>query len=128
MLHIDFQDILRGTLPIRSGNEGWIGVSPKGDEYHVVVPVDVQIARGVMACNRPTDGTPFGGYANWLYFRCPPYGDEGKDDKVERVAWARKTGKKLVQWLASYGIEAECNPDTSITPSTGRANSIFEHA
>lgn len=128
MLHIDFQDILRATLPIRSSNEGWIGVSTKGDEYHVVVPVDVQIARGVMACNRPTDGTPFGGYANWLYFRCPAYEDEGKDDKVERVEQARKTGKKLVQWLASYGIEAECNPDTPMKRSAPPANSIFEHA
>ena len=44
MLRIKVQDVGRATLPVRSGNEGWIGVSPKGDDYHVVVPVDVQIA------------------------------------------------------------------------------------
>ncbi|MBI4962027.1 MAG: hypothetical protein HY913_02000 [Desulfomonile tiedjei] len=128
MLNIKFTDILRATLPIRCGNEGWIGVSPKGDDYHVVVPVDVQIARGVLACNRPSDGTPFGGYARWLYFRCPPYDDEGKDDSVERVGQARKTGEELVRWLASYGIDAECRPDASIPNSAARANSMFEHA
>lgn len=128
MLRVKFQDILRATLSIRSGNEGWIGVSPKGDEYHVVVPVDVQIARGVMACNRPTDGTPFGGYANWLYFRCPPFEDEGKEDNIARMEQARNTSEKLVQWLASYGIEAECEPDMSMTVSAPPVGSLFERA
>jgi len=106
MLRIRMSDMVRATLATRSGNEGWIGVSPRGDEYHVVVPVDVQIARGVMACNRPTDGTPFGGYAGWLYFRCPPYEDEGKDDHDLREAKARETGARLISWLASFQIEA----------------------
>lgn len=106
MLRIKVKDIGRATLPLRSGNEGWIGVSPKGDNYHVVVPVDTQIARGVMACNRPTDGTPFGGYAGWLYFRCPPYPDEGRDESILRDEQIRGTRDKLIRWLASYGIEA----------------------
>jgi len=94
----------------------------------VVVPVDVQIARGVMACNRPTDGTPFGGYANWLYFRCPPYEDEGTDYELGRIEQARKTCEKLLQWLASYGIEAECDPKMPVSPPTAPADSMFEHA
>lgn len=109
MLEILFHDILRATLSVASGNEGWIGVSPIGDHYHVVVPVDRQIARGVMACNRPTDGTPFGGYAAWLYFRCPPYdpGDEnGADHEDLRESQARKTSEDLLRRLASYGVEA----------------------
>jgi hypothetical protein len=126
MLRVKFQDILRAALSIRSGNEGWIGVSPRGDEYHVVAPVDVQIARGVMACNRPTDGTPFGGYANWLYFRCPPFDDEGKDDKIARMEQACITSEKLVQWLASYSIEAECEPDMLMPPSAPPVGSMFE--
>jgi len=128
MLRVKFQDVVRATLPIRSGNEGWIGVSPRGDEYHVVVPVDVQIARGVMACNRPTDGTPFGGYAGWLYFRCPPYDDEGKDDKVERLKQASTTGEKLVRWLTSYDIEAQCEPDAPIATPASPDISMSEHA
>lgn len=114
MLRVKFQDILRATLPQTSGNEGWIGVSPRGDQYHVVVPVDTQIARGVMACNRPTDGTPFGGYAGWLYFRCPPFEDFQTDDTSARLSWAHTTADKLLRWLASYHIEASIESDQSL--------------
>ena len=106
MLHIKLQDIQRATLALRSGNEGWIGISPRGDEYHVVVPVDKQIARGVMACNRPTDGTPFGGYAGWLYFRCPPYEDRDGEENAQRDARVRQTAEELLLWLASHRLEA----------------------
>ncbi len=117
MLRIKFSDLLRSTLPVRSGNEGWIGVSPHGDKYHVVVPVDTQIARGVMACNRPTDGTPFGGYANWLYFRCLPFEYDGEDEadfEDARTQKVRETGRDVVVWLASYGVEAEVD-DSGVT-------------
>jgi len=110
MLMISFQDLCRATLPFRSGNEGWIGFSPEGSSYHVVVPVDVQIARGVMACNRPTDGTPFGGYAGWLYFRCVQYDDSAarpSDEDRLRIDQARETADQLVEWLASCGVAAE---------------------
>ncbi len=116
MLRIEFSDILRATLPIRSGNEGWIGVSPKGDQYHVVVPVDRQIARGVMACNRPNDGTPFGGYSGWIYFECTPYEDETGDAQEKlRVDHARASADSLVKWLAAYDIEAEVTDDGSVS-------------
>jgi hypothetical protein len=109
MLQIRFQDILRATLSAPCGNRGWIGFAPRGDRYHVVVPVDAQIARGVMACNRPMDGTPFGGYAGWIYFMCPPF--EMEDDVVvdeqARLVRAEHTAEELVSWLAGYGIEAE---------------------
>jgi len=106
MLLIKIEDIRRATLPSHSGNEGWIGVSPAGDAYHVVVPVDIQIARGVMACNRPTDGTPFGGYTSWLYFRCAPYEDEGTMDRSDRDRQVQKNTADLINLLISYGIQA----------------------
>jgi len=106
MLHIKLQDVWRATLPVSSGNGGWIGVSPSGDQYHVVVPVDAQIARGVMACNLPIDGTPFGGYSGWLYFECPPYEDSDAAEKTERDARARETAEGLILWLATFGIES----------------------
>lgn len=122
MLRIRLRDIQRATLPLRSGNEGWIGVSPQGDEYHVVVPVDVQIARGVMACNRPLDGTPFGGYSDHLYFRCPPFSDEDEDDTDARERQIAKTAADLLTWLASYGIEAEIESCAEQTePSVGES-------
>jgi hypothetical protein len=106
MLRIAITDILRATLPLRSGNEGWIGVSPDGAKYHVVVPVDAQIARGVMACNKPTDGTPFGGYNNWIYFRCPPYEDNDRPSEELRRQYAEITAKRLESSLRARGIEA----------------------
>ena len=36
-----------------------LGFAPDGSSYHVVVPVDARIARGLKAGNRPADGTPF---------------------------------------------------------------------
>ena len=107
MLLIKIEDIRRATLPSRSGNEGWIGVSPRGDAYHVVTPVDVQLARGVMACNRPTDGTPFGGYSSWLYFRCESYEDEGTSEQEALNRQVHKNASDLIDWLALYGIEAQ---------------------
>ncbi len=107
MLLIRIEDIRRATLPSRSGNEGWIGVSPTGDAYHVVTPVDVQLARGVMACNRPTDGTPFGGYSSWLYFRCEPYEDEEAPEQEACDRQVHKNATDLFNWLALYGIEAQ---------------------
>ncbi|MBM4327035.1 MAG: hypothetical protein FJ118_07710 [Deltaproteobacteria bacterium] len=117
MLRIPFNDILRATMSSHCGNLGWIGVSPRGDQYHVVVPVDAQIARGVMACNRPTDGTPFGGYTGWLYFMCPPYECQEADSDHEtdlRHGRAYETCRELVRWLASYGIQAEVSPGPPI--------------
>jgi hypothetical protein len=105
MLQIKLSDIHRATLPVKSGNEGWIGVSPTGDEYHVVVPVDVQIARGVLACNLPTDGTPFGGYAGWLYFRCPQYENVGTDERALREQTVLATAERLISWLKSFQID-----------------------
>lgn len=116
MLTIKFLDLLRATLPVRSGNEGWIGVSPRGDAYHIVVPVDVQLAKGVMACNRPTDGTPFGGYTHWLYFRCPPYEDEGQDNRELHYEQAKRTAEDLTKWLASYGVEVTWESDSRALP------------
>lgn len=106
MLTIKFSDIVRATMPVQSGNEGWIGVHPRGKDYHVVVPVDVQIARGVMACNRPTDGTPFGGYTGWIYFRCCPYEIVKPDEKDIRLKQALETAAELKSFFAQKGIPA----------------------
>lgn len=103
MLEIALEDIRRGTLSVNSGNEGWIGVSPDGTQYHLVVPVDAQIARGVMAGNRPSDGTPFGGYTGWLYFRCAPY-VAGSDEQADREEQVRCNASNLLTWLAEQGV------------------------
>ncbi len=113
-MEIKLSDIYRATLPSRSGNEGWIGLEPSGKKYHVIVPVDAQIARGVMACNAPTDGTPFGGYTGWLYFRCEPFAasDEEFDEEL-RWPTARQNATKLVKFAAGYGIAVTITEDVA---------------
>jgi hypothetical protein len=132
MLQIRITDIHRATLPVRAGNEGWIGISPAGDRYHIVVPVDVQIARGVLACNLPTDGTPFGGYSGWLYFRCPPFESESENEDVERQKCVASTAEELIRFLESYDIHAtliahtdaisSLNPNTDIEAGSDKSD------
>ncbi|MGC8659298.1 MAG: hypothetical protein ACP5U1_09510, partial [Desulfomonilaceae bacterium] len=86
-----------------------------GDSYHVVSPVDSQIAKGVMACNRPTDGTPFGGYSNWFYFRIPPYPESTDQTQDERMRQALLVSRELVNRLRRLGIAAII--DSSAPPS-----------
>lgn len=135
MLHIAFHDLLRATLPSKSGNEGWIGISPKGDDYHIVVPVDRQLARGVMAGYRPDDGTPFGGYSGWLYFRCPPFEepDASEEDSASlRAKQAGQTARDLVAWLGTYGVDATLDPevdapdDALMTPEAEEQRTVRE--
>ena len=116
-LRVRSSDLFRCTLDRRTGNEGYIGLSPEGDKYHVVVPVDAQIARGVKAGNRPRDGTPFGGYARWFYFRCEAFSADGEPDmnaeaygELRRAASARN-GERLVIWAAAKGISIEVYDD-----------------
>ena len=96
-LAVDFKDIVRATLDEESGNEGYIGLSPDGLTYHVVVPVDRQIARGLKAGHPPLDETPFGGYKNWHYFCCLGYARPAQYDEAEirkvrlKQAWINAT-------------------------------------
>jgi hypothetical protein len=98
------RDLLRATLPEGCGNVGYLGFAPDGSSYHVVVPVDARIARGLRADQRPTDGTPFGGYRGWHYFRCPsfPPGEEGA-----RARRAAESEAELGDWAARRGLTLE---------------------
>jgi hypothetical protein len=110
-LTLDFNDILRATLDDQCGNEGYIGISPDGQQYHVVVPVDLQIARGIKAGNRPLDGTPFGGYKDWHYFGCLVFPLAGRVDPGEiqalRISQAKANALLLKAWAAGLALELE---------------------
>ncbi len=114
-MKIKLDDIYRATLATHTGNEGWVGVDSSGQTYHVIAPVDTQIAKGVMACNRPNDGTPFGGYSNWLYHRCQPYCSD-VDDETLRLTQAKINLSEIICWLSQYGIEAQPVHDRSFSP------------
>lgn len=112
MLKIRLSDIFRTTLSDDCGNEGFIGIAPDGSRYHVVVPVDRQIARGLKFWIQPEDGTPFGGYKGWYYFSCMTYEkkERGKERNI-RLETARENGWLIQKWASGVGIEVEITED-----------------
>ena len=104
ILRVRRSDVLRATLPANSGNTGYLGFAPDFSDYHVVVPVDEQIARGIKAGNRPDDGTPFGGYRGWSYFQCRPHGSDGDG---ARESQANANAAVLLAWAAQRNIQLE---------------------
>ncbi len=105
LLKVKKSDIFRTTLADNCGNLGYLGIAPDGSEYHVVVPVDLQLARGVKALNQPDDGTPFGGYKGWRYYECAPY--TGTGGEKSRQQQLEDNIQLLSIWLRQYDIELE---------------------
>ncbi len=103
LLTVRKRDIFRATLADNCGNLGYLGIAPDASEYHVVVPVDLKLARGVKALNQPDDGTPFGGYRGWHYYECGPYvGDKGSTNRQQQV---EDNTQLLSIWLQQLGIK-----------------------
>jgi hypothetical protein len=98
------RDLLRATLPEDCGNVGFLGFAPDGSSYHVVVPVDAHIARGLKAGERPADGTPFGGYRGWHYFRCAPF---PPGEAAARARRAERSAADLGAWATRRGLLLE---------------------
>lgn len=107
ILQIKLSDLFRATMADDCGNEGFIGISPDGSQYHVVVPVDRQIARGLKFWIPPDDGTPFGGYTGWHYFCCLTYQaqDSNELEQEERLEKTRENGWLIRKW--GEGIDLE---------------------
>ncbi|NPA24455.1 MAG: hypothetical protein GXO34_01345 [Deltaproteobacteria bacterium] len=104
-LLVEKSDIFRATLADDCGNLGYLGFAPDGSEYHVVVPVDLKLARGVKALNQPDDGTPFGGYKGWRYFECRPSdASGGLEARWHRV---EENAAILRNWLHQFGIDVK---------------------
>ncbi len=112
VLRLKKSDIFRATLADDCGNLGFIGIAPDGSEYHVVVPVDLKLARGVKALNEPDDGTPFGGYRGWHYYECRPYDHAGGRDARHRQT--EDNARLLQAWLRQFGIDV-----VTIQPNPG---------
>ncbi len=114
ILNIKLADLFRATLSDDCGNDGYIGISPDGSEYHVVVPVDRQLARGLVAHIAPDDGTPFGGYKGWHYFCCLSYSKDSEpaqDERKIRLRRAEENGWLIQKWARSFGIEVNLVDD-----------------
>ncbi len=109
-LKVRLSDVFRATLAEESGNLGYLGLAPDSSRYHVVVPVDIQIARGLKAGNRPDDGTPFGGYTGWLYYECAPVRSSrlsAGERLEERWSQALTNARVFAAWAKGRGIEIE---------------------
>ena len=107
VLDIKLSDLFRATMVADCGNEGFIGIAQDGSQYHVVAPVDRQIARGLKFWIQPDDGTPFGGYKGWHYFCCLTY-DIPESHDVERevrLDRARENGWLIQKWGKGMGLE-----------------------
>lgn len=107
-------DVVRATLGGGCGNVGFIGISPDGSRYHVVVPVDRKISRGLKFWEEPADGTPFGGYKCWHYALCPSYAEQLEDplaDRKARLARAKENGRLLRAWAEGMNMEVEIVED-----------------
>lgn len=113
VLQIRLSDLFRATMAEGCGNEGYIGIAPDGSQYHVVVPVDRQIARGLKAWIQPDDGTPFGGYKGWRYFCCLTHVAHvnNAEERKARLAAATENGWLLRQWGQTNGLEIEIIED-----------------
>lgn len=103
-LAVKKSDIFRATLADDCGNLGYLGIAPDASAYHVVVPVDLQLARGVKAMNQPDDGTPFGGYRNWHYYECCPY-SRSTDGDPARQKQVASNAKLLTMWAKQFSLE-----------------------
>jgi hypothetical protein len=107
VLRIKISDLFRATMADDCGNDGFIGIAPDGAHYHVVVPVDRQIARGLKFWVRPDDGTPFGGYRGWRYFSCLTYEKQDSDERDHEAhlqkAW--ENGWLIQKWADAMGLD-----------------------
>jgi hypothetical protein len=102
-LQVKKSDVFRATLADDCGNIGFLGIAPDASAYHVVVPVDLQLARGVKAMNQPDDGTPFGGYNGWHYYECAPYcKDEEGRKRREQI---ETNAELLTMWIQQFNLE-----------------------
>ena len=118
-LSILLLEIYRATLAEDCGNEGYIGITPDGSSYHVVVPVDRQLARGLspVGPGPPSDGTPFGGYKGWHYFCCLTHRNDRQSHartRQYRIERARENAWLIEKWANGLRIEVVVVDDMSV--------------
>jgi len=113
VLQIKLSDLFRATMAEGCGNEGYIGIAADGSQYHVVVPVDRQIARGLKAWIRTDDGTPFGGYKGWYYFACVPYvtSEQESCERESQLEKPRENGWLIQKWGESTRLDIKIIED-----------------
>ncbi len=117
-LHFALEDLVRATLPSGWGQVGFVGVSPDGAAYHVLSPVEVDLASDMVLMALAGRAEFMGGRPGWRYHYChtyqPPPGRERPGPEAMRAARrrrARHTGRMLVAWARRQGWWAELSED-----------------
>lgn len=114
-LRLTLKDLIRATLPQGGGQMGFIGISPAGDEYHLLVPVDLDRAQVLSASSAPGRGLglgPLGARPGWLYLPCRTYQPpssclQGRPEAEAfiraRRAQALLTAAQIADWAEKRG-------------------------
>ncbi|MFH1035476.1 MAG: hypothetical protein V1806_13285 [Pseudomonadota bacterium] len=120
-LRFRLNDLLRATLPQGQGWVGLVGVEPGGRDYHVLAPVELELALGLMRLGWAGQWRALGGRQGWHYRPCrayaPPPPGAGRPPAAEfraaRLAQALATGRELVDWAGRWGWWASLERDQS---------------
>ena len=113
-LTFSLDDLVKATLPSGWGQAGFVGVSPKGDSYHVLVPVELDLASETFRMALDGWAEPMGGRPDWRYYYCRTYEPPPRDGRpwpdallAARQRQAKISGEMLVAWARRQGWWAE---------------------
>jgi len=114
-------DLLRATLPQGQGWVGLVGVDPEGQAYHVLAPVELELAWGMMRLGLMDQARELGGRPGWRYRLCrayaPPPPRRGQPPaeafRAARRAQALATGRELLAWAGQRGWWASLDQQRS---------------
>lgn len=104
-------DLVAATLPQGQGWVGLVGVEPGGRAYHVLAPVDLELAQGLGPAALAGQAQALGGRPGWHYRLCrgypPPPPRSGRPPaaafRAARQAQALATGGELLAWAGRRG-------------------------
>jgi hypothetical protein len=107
---LSMNDIIRATLPRGWGYVGFLGVNPAGDSYHVMAPVEIDLAADVFIMALDGQAEPLGGRPGWRYYYCHTYEPPPQDGRpwpeallVARRQRARHSGELFRAWARRQG-------------------------
>lgn len=107
---LSMEDMIRATLPSGWGYVGFLGVSPAGDSYHVLAPVEVDLAADIFIMALDGLAEPMGGRPGWRYYYCHTYEPPPKHCRpwpeallAARRRRAKHSGELFSAWARRQG-------------------------
>lgn len=106
---LSLSGLVAATLPGGFGHVGFLGVSPAGDECHLICPVPVEMAAIACAGGPPP---PPGARPGWRYHLVPTYSPPAGPGcappapervRAAREARARVSAGQLLAWARGCG-------------------------